>query len=371
METNTEIDQSVSNAQDLKTKIENFWKENEFFCASKPSFNGGNYYVRFKQEYIEDKGKYDELVNAAKKSLSPHQIDSKNFGFIATDITPPNPTLEINLDYQLFRPLSQKEFDSLKESIKNKGQLEKIVVNPALEILDGHHRYKACLELGKKPEFEIRKSADKLDELEFVIDVNYNRRQLNKSEILEIALLQKKIEAAKAKQRQLSTLKQGNIKPLGSNETNGEKGKARDIAAKKFGATPTDLFRYEKLSPELREKVRKKEVSLFKAYEAVKAEKAPTEKTVEEKAALLFEEAEKDGKKFVRFKDKLLDELCPYYHEDVVNAVLGSLLLSADKVTVEMVRDRCHILDRIWYKRALDNKTFDADLAEAKRWVLD
>jgi polyhydroxyalkanoate synthesis regulator phasin len=125
----------------------------------------------------------------------------------------------------------------------------------------------------------------------------------------------------------------------------------------------------EELKPAIYEKIIEGDLSSRETkqfVEAVKAEEAPTEKTVEEKAALLFEETEKEGKKLGRFIDKLIDELVPYYPKELIQTVFASF--SGDKVTVEKVRDCCQILVDFWYKRALDAKTLDADLAEAKKW---
>ena len=68
--------------------------------------------------------------------------------------------------------LSKEEYESLKQSIKENGLWVPIVVNNDGVILDGHHRYKACKELGIKiePYKMVRKEdfADKLHEKMFV-----------------------------------------------------------------------------------------------------------------------------------------------------------------------------------------------------------
>ncbi|MDD5240066.1 MAG: ParB N-terminal domain-containing protein, partial [Candidatus Nanoarchaeia archaeon] len=125
----------------------------------------------------------------------------------------------------------------------------------------------------------------------------------------------------------------------------------------------------EELKPAIYETIIENDLSSRETkqlVEAVKAEESPTEKTVEEKAALLFEETEKEGKKLGRFIDKLIEELVPYYPKELIQTVFASF--SGDKVTVEKIRDRCQTLVDFWYKRALDAKTLDADLAEAKKW---
>jgi len=60
-------------------------------------------------------------------------------------------------------------------SIKEKGQLEPIVTHDGM-ILDGRHRYRACVELGLPPAF-VELQGD--DPLGFVIAKNVHRRQLS------------------------------------------------------------------------------------------------------------------------------------------------------------------------------------------------
>ncbi len=53
-----------------------------------------------------------------------------------------------------FPNLSDEEFAALKDSIKRNGQRDKILIFEG-QILDGWHRYRACLELGKEPIFGV------------------------------------------------------------------------------------------------------------------------------------------------------------------------------------------------------------------------
>ena len=57
----------------------------------------------------------------------------------------------------LVSELSPEEFQSLKQSIKEvNGLYVPIIVNQDGIILDGHHRYKACQELGIEPKTIVR-----------------------------------------------------------------------------------------------------------------------------------------------------------------------------------------------------------------------
>jgi hypothetical protein len=76
-----------------------------------------------------------------------------------------------------FPDLSDEEFKSLKDSIKRNGQRDKILLFED-QILDGWHRYRACLELGKEPIFGVFTG----DAVQCVIDKNIHRRQLTASQ---------------------------------------------------------------------------------------------------------------------------------------------------------------------------------------------
>ena len=69
----------------------------------------------------------------------------------------------INQDYaNLVPPLSVEEYESLKQSINQNGLWVPIVVNSHGIILDGHHRFKACQELGIEPKAVAKDFPDKL-----------------------------------------------------------------------------------------------------------------------------------------------------------------------------------------------------------------
>ena len=91
--------------------------------------------------------------------------------------SPSNLQVKINPEYaSLVSELSPEENESLKQSIKENGLHVPIVVNQNGIILDGHHRYKACQELGIEPKTLVREFKDKLEEQLFVIDCNLIRR---------------------------------------------------------------------------------------------------------------------------------------------------------------------------------------------------
>jgi ParB-like nuclease domain len=102
--------------------------------------------------------------------------------------------LKINKEYsELVPPLSTEEYESLKESIKENGLRHPIDINKEGVVLDGHHRYRACKELGIKPITVTKDFPDKLSETLHVIDSNLTRRQLNNYQKTKLALKLKPI----------------------------------------------------------------------------------------------------------------------------------------------------------------------------------
>ena len=59
---------------------------------------------------------------------------------------------------QLVPPLALIEYTNLKQSIKeNNGNTIPIIVNREETIIDGHHRYKTCRELGITPKMKAKR----------------------------------------------------------------------------------------------------------------------------------------------------------------------------------------------------------------------
>src|SRR5574339_250568 len=119
-----------------------------------------------------------------------------------------NLKIKINPQYaELVRPLSDKERAELRESIREKGLHLPIIINQDNTILDGHHRYQICNELGIDPKYEVKIFEDLLEEKSFVIDINDKRRQLNDFAKSENAYKLEEIESEKARLRSLNNLK--------------------------------------------------------------------------------------------------------------------------------------------------------------------
>src|SRR5215204_3226103 len=119
--------------------------------------------------------------------------------------------LKINPEYsKLVSPLSNLEFQALKNSISEKGLHLPIIVNQENVILDGHHRYKICKELAIEPIVQVKKFDNLLDEKEFVIEINLKRRHLNNFQIAEVEYKMEEIYKERTKLRSFSNLKNVN-----------------------------------------------------------------------------------------------------------------------------------------------------------------
>jgi DNA modification methylase len=186
---------------------------------------------------------------------------------------------------QLVPSLTTIEYTNLKQSIKeNNGNIIPIIVNKEGIILDGHHRYKSCLEFGLEPKIEIQDFSDPLLEKEFIITINLNRRHLNQFQISELGYKLEGIEKQKAKIRQLKNLRNvgsdsSSLSSLASFDAKEEtKGKVSKIIANKIGQSVTKYERNKKIieegTEEQKNKLRESIESTNKIYnEIVKVKK--------------------------------------------------------------------------------------------------
>ena len=198
-------------------------------------------------------------------------------------------SLRLNPQYEKLLPkMSDEEFAELKASIQEEGQHYPIIVNEDLEVLDGHHRFRACTELGIEPDFEVRKFEDKLLEKKFVIEANLRRRHLNNFQLVELAVPLLEIEKALAKKRQAKGGKNGRDMQLGLAPDDAKpefKAKATEVVAKKAGVSTRTFERGKKImenaSEDDKQKLREGKTSIAKVYrEVVSGGNAQTEKEV-------------------------------------------------------------------------------------------
>ncbi len=188
-------------------------------------------------------------------------------------------SLRTNPVYEKLLPkMTDEEFSQLKQSIKEEGQHYPIIANEDLEVLDGHHRFRACIELGIEPDFEVRKFEDKLVEKKFVIEANLRRRHLNNFQLVELAVPLLEIEKELAKRRKSQGGKNGRDIQLGLAPKDAVpifKAKASEAVAKKVGLSARTLERGKKIleagSEEDKQRLREGKASISHIYQEIVA----------------------------------------------------------------------------------------------------
>ena len=209
--------------------------------------------------------------------------------------------LKINPEYEaLCTPLTTEEYESLKESIREEGLWMPLILNPEHEILDGHHRHRACNEVGRHwddPNSIMKRFSSKLLEKKFVIETNLKRRQLSTLQKAEMALKLEPIEAELARQRQEA----GKPTTLQSNDGKVvQRHKRTTLArvAKKVGLSPATYRRAKKVleeaPEELIEWVKEGDLSITRAHRMING--PVTKKKTEE----VLEKASKELKEKLR-----------------------------------------------------------------------
>lgn len=149
---------------------------------------------------------------------------------------------------------SNNEYESLKNSIKNEGQQEPIVIwsdsnSEKTFIIDGHTRFKICQELGLEPKVEFRIFESWLHAKKYAMDINLYRRQLSDYQKVELALRSIAIEDTLAAERKKTTFpvkgKKG-FQPVSM--PNGDNtGRVIEIIADKIGMSSRTVARLKRI----------------------------------------------------------------------------------------------------------------------------
>jgi hypothetical protein len=190
----------------------------------------------------------------------------------------------------LFPPMTESEYLALKESIRQHGQRDPIVLWGDLEnqnlpmeqcpVLDGRNRLRACEELGEKPK-TIRRYMTDADALQYVLDANLHRRHLTDGQRAAIAA-----EIATLKVGRPPEMETEENPPIGgiSQPDAAEKmhvslrSTQRAAAVKNENSRLHELVKADKLTPSLAEQVAKLSPELQEAFlDKVEAGAKPAE----------------------------------------------------------------------------------------------
>ena len=190
----------------------------------------------------------------------------------------------------LFPLLHGEEFENLKADIAENGQREPIWVTPDGQILDGRNRYRACKDLGQKVDARTYEGEDYAS---LVVSLNLQRRHLSSQQKAALATQLEEYEAKRARDRKLSTLKQGDEKPDTEKFPYRDAGEARQKAAQQIGTNPryvSDAKRIKRDAPDVFERMERGEYGSM--AEANRVAKLPKEDRDEVHSAVESGEAE-------------------------------------------------------------------------------
>ena len=202
------------------------------------------------------------------------------------------PILQIDSEFQhLIPPLTSSELDELRESLSTQGCRDKLLVWKDHNILlDGHHRYTICHELGL--DFEIREiELPSRDDVKiWIIKNQRGRRNLTPSQLSMLAVKLEAIYSEKAKENM------GTRTDLGQDLGQGEGGRSAEKAAEDMGVSHQTVSFAKNVAtkgiPELSQYVESGDLAVSAAS---KIASQPIEK--QEKAIQLIKTQIRDGKK--------------------------------------------------------------------------
>ncbi len=235
--------------------------------------------------------------------------------------------MQINPRFKtMIPPLTAEEREMLKESIKNEGVRDALIVWGDT-LIDGHNRYEICQELGVPFETRPIDFADADEAETWILRNQLSRRNLSDVERARIALRLKDKIAAKAKERQKTST--GGANPqlrqifvqaekshLPQNFGEGEKRHEREtmrILAKEAGVSHETLRKVEKVdttAPELvKEAMGSKIISIDKAYQINRElQKTPEERRAEMAQEILAESMKKKEAELAR-RQKIAEKI--------------------------------------------------------------
>jgi hypothetical protein len=172
---------------------------------------------------------------------------------------------------EILPDMSETDYIRLRDDIKARGMQSPIIEYEGA-ILDGRHRWRACVELGIKPRIEPYKGDDPAA---YVYSVNVAHRHLTKTQLVIAAAKLKGYYAEQAKKRQQE---HGGTAPGRPSSTGGNistsEGKARDQAGKAFGVSGKAVDDGERILksgiPDLITKVERGEISVNQGRQIAK-----------------------------------------------------------------------------------------------------
>jgi len=175
--------------------------------------------------------------------------------------------LTVNSEYVNLVPLlTDIEYETLKESIKENGLWMPIIVNPNGVILDGHHRYKICQELEIPIKHAVRDFPTKTDEIIFVGECNLKRRQLTSLQRINLVRILEPHYAKQKKENQGTRTDLNIVETFPPGKTRDTLGDKAQVSGRTYDKGTTVL---EKATKEDIDKINSGEKTITKVYREI------------------------------------------------------------------------------------------------------
>ena len=177
----------------------------------------------------------------------------------------------------LIPPLTTEEYEGLEKSILAEGCRDALVLWGDV-LVDGHNRYEICTSYNVPFQTVQKDFADRNDAIRWIILNQFGRRNLPAYERARLALRLKPVIAEKAKEQQIR-------KPANFVSQKSVEQKPIDTQkeiAKAAGVSHDTIAKVEKIerkaAPEVKEQLRKGELSINQAYKAIRQEEKRQER---------------------------------------------------------------------------------------------
>lgn len=228
------------------------------------------------------------------------------------------------------RPDPEKR-QSIKESIKQDGLHEAIVLNKNNVVLDGHTRIEICNELHIKPRFTVKSFPNEKEERKYVIVVNLKRRHLNTLQNVELTMsLYEQIQSdvLKKQKENISKTKSGQQKPMGSKSETTSVG----IFANEIGDSRSNvqkaIFVLKNGSESLKNDVRSGVKSLHEGYQEINTGIIRQEEKKSEKKEINVVKVKKNN-----YRSTL----------GIMYSILSALQLNSNSMIVSAISRSCNL----------------------------
>ncbi len=234
-------------------------------------------------------------------------------------------------------PLTNEEYENLRESIKSEGCRDAIIIWNGV-IVDGHNRYGICTELGILFNTLEKSFENDNDAEEWIMRNQLSRRNLIDVERGRIALRLKELIAARARENQ------GMRTDLLTNLSKGEVLNTRKEIAKLAGISEGTIAKIEKVDDEAPTPIREamgRTISIDRAAQFNNQLKQVPEYAREDEAKRLLREAFAEREARIYKEEKITDKL----HNIVSAAAIDYEYITEECVDVYIKKCPVSVLD--------------------------